>query len=106
VPGRNHTAPDALSHQRYTDNDEETLVPRQPYFDDDETTLAPPFNQAEEGRGAMLVGMVSQRDKEQEIQDIMCFLQTFKPPVTTPTKERQRFLGKAVCYYLQGNHLY
>ena len=53
-----------------------------------------------------LVGIITSRDKDQEIQDIMRFLKTFKPPPTTSAKERQRFLGKAVRYYLQGNRLY
>ena len=46
------------------------------------------------------------KDKEQELKDIMRFLETFQPPPTTSTKERQRFLSQAARHYRQGNHLY
>jgi hypothetical protein len=118
VPGKHHNAPDALSRRRYTTADgtpgpdpadssgEESLEPQPSYFDDDEETLVPEEDYLELDGKVALVGIATSRDKEQELKDIMHFLETFKPPPTTSTKVRQRFLSKAVRYYCQGKRLY
>ena len=92
VPGKQHKAPDALSRRRYTEDDEEKEEPK--------------MGSAAMGGGPMRVGMVQRRDKEQEILDIVTFLETFKPPATTSAKQRQRFLSQASRYYSREDKLY
>ena len=131
VPGKRHLAPDALSRRRYTEADgppepdpgdssddeppapptftreadEETLVPPEEFWD--EETLAPPDEfPSPSRREAVMVNAAIARDKEQELRDIMRFLETFKPPVTTLARERQRFLNQASKHYRQENRLY
>ena len=114
VPGKRHLAPDALSRRRYTDADgppepepgdssddepptppaftreadEETLVPPEEFWD--EETLAPQDEFPPQSRQeTVMVNAAIARDKEQELRDIMRFLETFKPPVTTLARERQ-----------------
>ena len=60
----------------------------------------------EEEKETVWVGMAQQRDKEQDLQDIMHFLETFTPPKGQDTRARQRFLRQAAHYYRQGNRLY
>ena len=131
VPGQRHQAPDALSRRRYTEedgppepdpddsSDDEPPPPPEPGWNPDTDTLCPPdeFWDGEtlapkdefsptETHETFLVGVAVRKDKEQELKDIMRFLETFQPPPATSTKERQRFLSQAARHYRQGNHLY
>ena len=99
VPGQRHKAPDALSRRRYTEADE---VPAVGPDSSDEDLDKP----TREERRAVQVGIARGRDKEQELQDIMHFLETFTPPKTTRARERQRFLSQAARYYRIENRLY
>ena len=93
VPGHKHKAPDALSRRRHTEADEIQGVET-----DDSMVM---------GRTtAIRVGVARSRDKEQEILDIIHFLEAFKPPTTTSSKERQRFLNQASRHYLNKGKLY
>jgi len=106
IPRKRYLAPYALSWWRYTEadgtpepdsgdsSDDKPPVPPEPIWEPDEETLAPQdkFPQWLE-REAVMVNMAESRDKEQELQDIMCFLETFKPPFTTLARERQQFLN-------------
>ena len=104
VPGKLHKVPDALSRRRYTSADE---FPQENSDDslDGWTTPPPPYTK-DKGQEPTRVGVAQRKDKEQEIRDIMHFLETFKPPATTSTKVRQRFLSQAAQYHRQGNRLY
>jgi len=131
VPGQRHQAPDALSRRRYTEadgppepdpgdsSDDEPPPPPENLWDADEATLYPPEETWEgdtlapedefpphETHETLLVGVASRRDKDQELKDIMRFLETFQPPPTSSNKERQRFLNQAARHYRQGARLY
>ena len=100
VPGDKHRAPDALSRRRHTDVDEV------PDLESDDSLDGNPVNWHLQAKEMFRVGVVQQKDKEQELRDIATFLRTFKPPPTKVTKERQRFLHQAARYYLKGRLLY
>ena len=116
VPGHKHKAPDALSRRRYTAADEpldfssleDSLDKDQPSYPVETPWLSPSSQQEPPAYESepIKIGTAQCRDKEQELWDIMHFLETFKPPVTHSARDRQRFLGLASRHYLQGNHLY
>ena len=95
IPGHKHRAPDALSRRRYTSEDEISA-------DWNSDTESEKEGEAE----PVKIGAVQGRDKEQELQDIMHFLKTIKPPPFTTVQKRQRFLHQAARYYAQENRLY
>ena len=104
VPGHRHKAPDALSRRRYTTADEALGLDSEDSTDEDIGNPPPPYTPTDEG--PFRVGVARHRDKEQEIWDILHFLRTFRPPATTSTRERQRFLSIAARYYYEEGRLY
>ena len=104
VPGKKHKAPDALSRRRYTLAD----GPPESDLEDslDESISSPQDFPKIEGKEPVRVGAIHRRDKDQEIRDIMRFLVSFKPPATTSSRERQRFLGLAARHYIKEGQLY
>lgn len=104
VPGDKHKAPDALSRRRHTPEEEV------PGLDSDDSLDGQSLPQREQPKQqdqeTHRVGVAQQRDKEKELQDIMDFLETCKPPATKSTKERQRFLSQATRHYRVEDRLY
>jgi transposase InsO family protein len=104
VPGRKHKAPDALSRRRYTSADEPLGGDSEDSLDEEPFSTKPqPIDPPEP---TIRVGIAHQRDKEQEIRDIIHFLETYKPPATKYARDRQRFLHQASRHYLQEGRLY
>ena len=97
VPGARHKAPDALSRRRYTQADEIKRVKR--WVSDEGTS-----SEGEQPHKRVCIQVAAGkkdrrgRDKEQELHDIMNFLETFKAPAAS-TKERKRFLRNAAGHY-------
>jgi hypothetical protein len=102
VPGSKHKAPDALSRRRYTSRD----GPPEPEPEDSMDELPREERLTMEENGTFRVGATRCRNRDQEIWDVITFLETFKAPPTTSSRERQRFLTQATRYYLKGKLLY
>jgi len=97
VPGQKHKAPDALSRRRYTAADGYPEEDSNSINDDSEAPEKNPLDEEEEK--TVWVGIAQQRDKEQDLQDIMHFLETFTPPKGQDSRTGQRFLRQAARYY-------
>ena len=107
VPGARHKAPDALSRRQYTDADNIPVIDVRLTSDDPESTSQDELPQRKvRARIATQKTGRKGKDKEQELQDIMHFLETFEPPKSATPKERQRFLRNAARHYRQGARLY
>jgi len=106
IPGHKHKAPDALSRRRYTRADDENPGPYPKEFLLPNDTTAFPQELTREGNQSVRVLMIQQTGKEQDIQNILTFLNTSKPPLGQSPKQRQRFLSKVARYYLTGDKLY
>ena len=108
VPGAKHKAPDALSRRRYTEVDG-NLSPGPSLTSGDSKQIGEPPRKGIRVKmaaaGRRKIGRRGQ-DKEQELQDIMYFLETFKAPPASTARARQRFLKNVARHYRKGDRLY
>ena len=104
IPGAKHKAPDALSRRRYTKAD---IIQHPKRWISDEETSGEAEQPPKRIRIRMAAGRVGRRgrDKEQELNDIMDFLETFRAPKAN-ARERKRFLKNAARHYRQEDRLY
>lgn len=80
IPGHKHKAPDALSRRRYTSADNEEGPAKPPGLPPPPFFSIPRELPVYKEEPPIRVGVAQRQDKEQDLQDILVFLRTSKPP--------------------------
>ena len=102
IPGIQHRASDALSRRRYTPADGN--LEEEPEDTSGEEVLQSSKSTTEDE--VIRIGIARRKDKEETLREIIHFLETSQAPAATSSKDRQRFLSQASCYYQEGHRLY